>query len=465
MTQQTDPTDNGPNPTQTAPDITAGRLGTADYAANFDDAKPPLGHRRALVEAARCHFCYDAPCIEACPTAIDIPAFIAKIASDNLKGSALEILNANIFGGMCARVCPTEILCEQACVRTAQDGKPVKIGLLQRHATDWLFDAGIRPFERAPASGKTVAIVGAGPAGLSCAHRLAMLGHNVVVYEAREKSGGLNEYGIAAYKVPDGFAQRELDFILSIGGIEIRHNQRLGHDVTLTKLRHQYDAVFLGIGLAGGRGLDTQGNGLGGVHAAVDYIAELRQSKDLAKLPVGRNVVVIGGGNTAIDIAIQSKRLGAEIVTLVYRRGAEQMSATGHEQEFAQVNGVTIIHWAQPAAIAGKDGHVRSISFERTTLTPDGRLDGTGEHFALPVDVVFTAIGQLFMTEPIAADDAASSLVIRDGAIAVDDERQTSLPDVFAGGDCISGVDLTVQAVEDGKQAAIAIDRRLRGQV
>lgn len=463
MTQETDPTVSGSDPNRSAPDITAGRLDPADYAANFDDAKPPLGHRRALVEASRCHFCYDAPCIEACPTGIDIPGFITKIASDNLKGSALEILNANIFGGMCARVCPTEILCEQACVRTAQEDKPVKIGLLQRHATDWLFDAAIQPFQRAPASGRTVAVVGAGPAGLSCAHRLAMLGHAVVVYEAREKSGGLNEYGIAAYKVPHSFAQRELDFILAVGGIEIRNAQRLGRDITLTELRRQYDAVFLGIGLAGVRGLDTEGNGLAGIHAAVDYIAELRQSDDLAKIPVGRNVVVVGGGNTAIDIAIQSKRLGAEIVTLVYRRGPAHMSATEHEQEFAQVNGVSIVHWAQPAAIAGKDGHVRSISFERTVLTPDGKLTGTGEHFALPVDVVFTAIGQLFVPDPVAAD-SASPLATQDGAIAVDDDRQTSLPNVFAGGDCIPGIDLTVQAVEDGKRAAIAIDRRLRGE-
>ena len=460
MAQQTNPTDNEPH--QGPPDIAPDRLGSADYAANFDDAKPPLGHRRALVEASRCHFCYDAPCIEACPTGIDIPAFITKIASNNLRGSALEILDANIFGGICARVCPTEILCEQACVRTAQEEKPVRIGLLQRHATDWLFDAGIKPFSRGPVSGKTVAVVGAGPAGLSCAHRLAMLGHEVVVYERRDKAGGLNEYGIAAYKVPGDFAQRELDFILDIGGIEIRHGQTLGRDFTLSELRRQYEAVFLGLGLAAVRDLLLEGAQLDGVHPAVDYIAELRQAKNLAALPVGRHVVVIGGGNTAIDIAIQSKRLGAEFVSLVYRRGAEHMSATGHEQEFAQLNGVSIIHWAQPHAIAGEGGHVRTITFEHTELA-GGRLQGTGKHVTLPADIVFTAIGQIFLPDPLATD-TASPINLEDGAISVNDDRQTSLPDVFAGGDCIPGVDLTVQAVEDGKQAAIAIDRRLRGQ-
>ncbi len=451
------------------PDIAFGRLDPADYADNFADAKPPLDRPQALVEASRCHFCYDAPCVEACPTGIDIPAFIAKIASENLKGSALEILNANILGGMCARVCPTEILCEQACVRTAQENKPVKIGLLQRHATDWLFDAAIQPFSRAPASGKTVAVVGAGPAGLSCAHRLATLGHDVVVYEAREKNGGLNEYGIAAYKVPDDFAQRELDFILAVGGIEIRNGQQLGRDITLTKLRDRYDAVFLGVGLAAVRSLANEGAELAGVHPAVDYIATLRQSPDLATLPVGRNVVVIGGGNTAIDIAVQSKRLGAETVSLVYRRGPDHMSATGHEQEFAQINGVTIIHWAQPASLAGAPNgaagnaaHVRSISFERTALGADGRLAGTGEQFTLAADMVFTAIGQVFLPDPLHAD-SASPIELQDGAIVVDDDRRTSLPDVFAGGDCVPGIDLTVQAVEDGKRAAIAIDRRLRG--
>ena len=444
------------------PDIAAGRLEASAYAENFADVHPPLDRKSALIESSRCYFCHDAPCIDACPTGIDIPSFIRKISTDNLRGAALDILSENIMGGACARVCPTEVLCEQACVRNAQENKPVQIGLLQRYATDDLFERGIQPFERAAPSGKTVAVVGAGPAGLACAHRLSMLGHDVVVFEAREKSGGLNEYGIAAYKVPENFAQREVDFILSLGGIEIRHGQALGRDITLARLRHDHDAVFLAMGLGGVRALELEGEELEGVHNAVDYIAELRQAPDLGRLPVGRKIVVIGGGNTAIDIAVQTKRLGAEDVTLVYRRGPEAMSATHHEQDFAQTNGVKIKHWAKPAALTGANGRVSTISFEYTQLDEQGRLSGTGDRFTLEADMVFKAIGQIML--PLSDDGSSAELLaLESGKIAVNEERQTSLPDVWAGGDCIpQGDDLTVSAVQDGKLAAHAIDRRLR---
>jgi len=441
--------------------VASGRLNADEYATNFADSKPPLDHRQVLVESSRCYFCYDAPCIEHCPTGIDIPGFIRKIGTANLKGAALEILGANIMGGMCARVCPTEILCEDACVRRAGEGKPVKIGLLQRHATDWLFERGIQPFERAPDSGKRVAIVGGGPAGLSCAHRLAMLGHAVTVFEARAKLAGLNEFGIAAYKVPDDFAQREVDFILAIGGIEPRIGQALGRDVTLATLRQRYDAVFLGIGLAGTNALAIAGESLAGVEDAVDYIERLRQASDLARLPVGRRVVVIGGGNTAVDAAVQSKRLGAEEVVLVYRRGIQHMSATGHEREFAQTNGVGIKPWARPLRIIGASRHVTAVEFEYTQLDELGRLVGTGDRFTLAADMVFKAVGQVLVADPV-RQDTADILELRQGKIAVNEERETSLPGVWAGGDCIAGPDLTVQAVEDGKIAAQAIDRRLR---
>ncbi len=441
--------------------VAAGRLSASDYAANFDDTRPPLDHRQVLVESNRCHFCYDAPCIEACPTGIDIPSFIRKIGTGNLKGAAIDILAENIMGGMCARVCPTEILCEASCVRNAGEGKPVKIGLLQRHATDWLFENGIQPFRRAPASGKRVAIVGGGPAGLSCAHRLAMLGHAVTVLESRTKPAGLNEFGVAAYKTPHDFAQREVDFILGIGGIELRTGETFGRDVTLAALRQHYDAVFLAIGLAGTNALAIAGESLAGVEDAVAYIERLRQAPDLARLPVGRRVVVIGGGNTAIDVAVQSKRLGAEDVTLVYRRGMEHMSATWHEREFAQTNGVGIKHWARPLRIVEADGRVAVVEFEHTQLDEFGRLAGTGDRFTLAADMVFKAIGQILVPAPL-RDGSADILELRDGRIAVDDTRETSLPGVWAGGDCIAGPDLTVQAVEDGKIAAHAIDRRLR---
>jgi dihydropyrimidine dehydrogenase (NAD+) subunit PreT len=440
-------------------DIASGRLRSEEYARNFADLVPPLDHDGALVEADRCYFCYDAPCIEACPTGIDIPSFIRKIATGNLKGSALDILSANIMGGVCARVCPTEVLCEGACVRNAQEARPVKIGQLQRHATDWLFDQGIQPFARAAPTGKRVAVVGAGPAGLSCAHGCARAGHEVVVFEARQKPGGLNEHGIAAYKVVDDFAQKEVAFITAIGGIEIRPGQILGRDVRMADLRNDFDAVFLGIGLGGVHDLGQEP--LAGVESAVHWIERLRQVEDLATLPVGRNVVVIGGGgSTAIDAAVQSRRLGAEHVTMVYRRGLTQMGATAHEQELAQVNGVKIIPWARPAKLIGSGGHVRAVELEYTRLDDRGELIGTGDGFTLAADMLFTAIGQRLVP---GADGSAGLLTIDRGKIVVDAERQTSLPDVWAGGDAVDGLDLTVVAVEDGKIAARAINRRLAG--
>jgi len=441
--------------------IAPGRLSPSEYAKNFDEVKRPLEPHQALVDSSRCLFCYDAPCIEACPTGIDIPSFIRKIGTGNLKGAAVDILSENIMGGMCARVCPTEILCEEACVRTASEGKPVRIGLLQRYATDWLLGQRIQPFQRAASSGKRVAVVGGGPAGLACAHRLATLGHGVTVFEAKAKLAGLNEYGVAAYKTPHGFAQREVDFILSIGGIEQRSGVALGRDVALEALRRDYDAVFLGVGLAGTKALGVPGENLTGVEDAVAYIERLRQAQAVSKLPVGRRVVAIGGGNTAIDIAVQAKRLGAEDVTIVYRRGPDAMSATAHEQEFAQTNGVRIKHWARPVRLLGEGNQLVAVQFEYTRVDPAGRLVGTGESFSLEADQVFKAIGQVLVPDPI-RDGARQVLEMQDGKIAVDAQRHTSLPGVWAGGDCVSGLDLTVQAVQDGKVAAHAIDGWLR---
>src|SRR5262245_6660912 len=292
--------------------IAAGRLAPEQYAANFSDLHPPLDRHEAFVEAYRCYFCFDAPCQTACPTSIDIPMFIREILTDNPLGAAETIFEQNILGGMCARVCPTETLCEEACVRETAEGKPVKIGLLQRYATDTLMRSGKQPFKRAAATGKKVAIVGAGPAGLACAHRLALHGHDVTIFEARKKSGGLNEYGIAAYKTVNGFAQAEVDFILGVGGIAIEHGKALGKTIALERLRQDFDAVFLAMGLQGVNALNTSYEDSDGVEDAVDYIAELRQAKDLGKLPVGRHVLVIGGGMAAIDIGVQSKLLGAE---------------------------------------------------------------------------------------------------------------------------------------------------------
>jgi glutamate synthase (NADPH/NADH) small chain len=442
------------------PDIRAGRLRPEEYAANFRDLHPPLDRHQAFVEADRCYFCFDAPCVAACPTSIDIPLFIREILTDNPKGAAETILSANILGGMCARVCPTETLCEEACVREKAEGKPVRIGELQRYATDVLMQSGEHPFTRAAPTGKRIAVVGGGPAGLSCAHRLAMHGHDVVIYEARPKIGGLNEYGIAAYKTVGGFAQREVDWLLSIGGIAVETGKALGRDITLAELRRSFDAVFLGMGLAGVNALGIPEEDSPGVDDAVAYIAELRQAADLASLPVGRRVVVVGGGMTAIDIASQSKRLGAEDVTIVYRRGPAEMGASDFERELAQTDGVKIKFNAMPRRLVKRDGRVVGIEFEYTA-TRNGRLTGTGETFTLPADMVFKAIGQTFVSAPLNGAGAEIP-ALEAGRIKVDAERRTSLPGVWAGGDCVyGGKDLTVAAVEDGKVAAESINRAL----
>jgi dihydropyrimidine dehydrogenase (NAD+) subunit PreT len=445
-------------------DIRAGRLTGEQIATNFADMHPPLTRSEALIDADRCYFCYDAPCTTACPTGIDIPGFIQKIRSGNLKGSAKTILEENIMGGMCARVCPTEVLCEQACVRNTHEDQPVRIGLLQRYATDPIFKDNTPLFERAAPTGRKVAVVGGGPAGLACAHRLAMLGHSVTVFEPRDKLGGLNEYGIAAYKTVDDFAAREVAYILSIGGIDVRTGMALGKEFSLADLRAKHDAVFLGFGLAGVNALNLDGEQLGGVDNAVDYIAALRQ-QDKSRLPVGRRVVVIGGGMTAIDIAVQSKALGAEQVTMVYRRGQEQMNASRYEQEFAQIRGVTLRHWAAPRRLLTDGTRVRGVEFETTRAGADGRLEGTGQMFTLDADVVFKAIGQKVLWDRLGAlkGDTAEIVDVTLDRIAVDEERKTSLPGVWAGGDCVAGgEDLTVSAVQDGKVAAMSIDRFLK---
>ena len=439
----------------------ARRLSADELARNFADIHVPLDRERALIEASRCYFCYDAPCQQACPTSIDIPGFIRKISTDNVKGAAVTILNENIMGGACARVCPVEVLCEQACVRESQEARPIQIGALQRYATDWLFERKLQPFTRAPSTGRRVAVVGAGPAGLACAHRLAMRGHDVTVYEARPKAGGLNEYGIAAYKVPNDFAQAEVAFILGIGGIKIEFGKALGRDISLAGLRRDFDAVFLGMGLAGVNALALEGEDMPGVMDAVAYIERLRQAADKSVLEIGRRVAVIGGGNTAIDIAVQAKRLGAEDVTIVYRRGPDHMGATWHEQELAQTNGVTIKHWARPLRIVAHQGRLKEVEFEYTQLDEQGRLMSTGDRFSLLADMLFKAIGQSFVPSPL-SNGAAEPIELANGRIQVNADRKTSLANVWAGGDCVPGEDLTVSAIQDGKLAAESIDRNLR---
>ncbi len=435
-----------------APGIVSGRLPDDTLARNFSDYPPPLNPHEASVAADRCYFCYDAPCITACPTEIDIPMFIRQIATGTPDAAAMTIWDQNILGGMCARVCPVEQLCEGACVREESEGKPVEIGRLQRYATDHAMERG-QPYTRRAPTGKRIAVVGAGPAGLAAAHRLARHGNDVVIIDARPKAGGLNEYGIATYKTTQDFARREVEWLLEIGGITIQSDTALGRDITLEELRRDYDAVFLGMGLAGVNALRASGEAHEGVMDAVDFIAALRQARTRSEVAIGRDVVVIGGGMTAIDAAVQARLLGAENVTMVYRRSQAQMGASQHEQDHATSVGVKIVTNAMPRAIHDT-GSALEVEFEYTSDGPDG-LQGTGEVFRIPADQVFKAIGQSIEGVP-------DGLRLEGGKIVVDKNRRTSIAGVWAGGDCaVGGEDLTVTAVAHGRDAAEDIHRSL----
>ncbi|MBU3035179.1 NAD(P)-dependent oxidoreductase [Tritonibacter mobilis] len=431
------------------------RLSAQEIAENFADLHAPFDAHEAAVAADRCYFCFDAPCMTACPTSIDIPQFIREIQGGHAESAAKTILEQNILGGMCARVCPTETLCEEVCVREVAEGKPVEIGRLQRYATDMLMERDVHPFTRAAATGKRVAVVGAGPAGLAAAHRLAMHGHEVTVYEAKAKAGGLNEFGIAAYKSTNDFAAREVEWLLQIGGITIEYGRGLGMGLTLEGLQSDFDAVFLSVGLQGVNALRTEGEDKDGVRDAVDFIAELRQAEDLTALPVGRNVVVIGGGMTAVDAAVQSKLLGAENVTIAYRRGRDAMGASRFEQDLAASKGVKLMFNVMPKAIHG-NGSAVEIELEYTNVV-DGRVTGTGETVRLTADQVMKAIGQTLEGQP-------EALALEGRKIKVSETGRTSVSGVWAGGDCASGGDdLTVTAVAEGRDAAEDIHASLMG--
>jgi len=440
--------------------IKSHRLSKKEIEDNFSDLHASLTPIEALIEADRCYFCYDAPCTTACPSDIDVPGFIQSIRSDNLTGAAEKILSENIFGGMCARDCPTEELCQQACVRNDHEDKPVEIGLLQRYATDSVLNNGVKLFARKKDSGKSIAVVGGGPAGISCAHRLSVLGHNITVYDAKDKLGGLNEYGIAAYKSTNDFAQQELDYILDIGGINIETGMELGKQITLEDLQKQFDAVFLGCGLGTVNQLNLDNENISGVIDAVEYIANLRQTSNKDELMVGKNIVVIGGGMTAIDIAVQSKLLGAEQVTIAYRRGKNAMAASEYEQALAKKHDVQIHYNLSPKQLITGESNVSAIEFDVMKSQNDGSIKATGENITLNADVVFKAIGQKLVTDGLTDNN---SLELKKGRIVVDENRRTSLTKVWAGGDCIlDGDNLTVSAVQDGKKAAISINETLK---
>ena len=434
--------------------------GSSEVSVNFSDYKPPLDTDGALAEANRCLMCYDAPCIRACPTKIDIPGFIKKIASGNLRGSARVILEANILGASCARVCPTEELCEGACVMHDVDEKPIDIGRLQRYATDpVVFEAQGKPlFEAGPKNGRRVALVGAGPASLGCAAELVQLGYEAVCFEKADQPGGLNSFGIADYKMDYDTALKEIEWVQQLG-VEIRCGQEVGEDVSVEQLYDDFDAVFIGVGLGGVGPIGIDGEVLKGVRDSLEFIAELKTRPKEEVALIGKTVAVIGGGNTAIDAVTQSSRLGAERVYLVYRRGPEAMGAYEHEQELARKDGGVFVYNSQPVEVVGEDGEVTGLKCIRTRQR-HGKLEYIdGSEYVLECDYVLRATGQ---SKLVSLLEQFEGLALEDwGTVIADEDGRTSLSNVWAGGDCISGGQEVVNAVAEGKRAARSIHETL----
>jgi dihydropyrimidine dehydrogenase (NAD+) subunit PreT len=433
------------------------RLTTEQYEQNFADIRPPFENKTAaIVEANRCLFCYDAPCTKSCPTSINIPKFIKQITTDNVKGSAHTIFSANIMGAGCSKVCPVEKLCEGACVYNLLEEEPIQIARLQQYSTMMAMEKDWQLFDRKPSTGKKVAIVGAGPAGLSCAHVLSREGVDITIYEKESKSGGLMTYGIAAYKVTPQFCEDEVNYITSVGGIEIKYNQELGKNISLAELQKNYDAVYLGIGVGVARQLDIPGEDMEGVVDAISFIYNLRD-KGYSAIPVGDKVAVIGMGMTAIDAATQAKRLGAKEVTMVYRRTESEKPCTDYEMNIAKLDGCEIIWLAAPKEVKG-NGKVQQLVCSKMELgDPDasGRRSpiDTGETFSLEVDMVIKAAGQVPFEELIGELKIKNSK----GKITIDNSCATNIKGVFAGGDAVNGGKEVVDAVQAGKDGAASI--------
>ena len=426
-------------------------------AANFTDLKPPLRPQEAFVEASRCLYCFDAPCIMACPSGIDVPAFIKKIAFGNPAGAAKTILTANILGASCARVCPTEVLCEGACVLDDRDEQPIQIGRLQRYATDYIAKLGLNVLPDIPEqkSGKKIAIIGAGPAGLGCAAELARLGHSVTIFERQARAGGLNTYGIAYYKMKPQVSLAEVRLVQSLG-VEIQCGVNVGKDITIAQLEKGFQAVFIGVGLGAATRLRIPGEDLPEVVDALEFISRIHTSP-LEQIPVGRRVAVIGCGNTAIDAVTQSKRLGAERAFIVYRRAEGDMSAYGFEYEHAKHDGAQFLFNAAPIEVVATDGHVSGLRLVRTELV-NGRPEPVpGSEWTEPCDLVLKAVGQEKQVQLIRSLFPGLNVDNR-GVIAHDPlTGQTNVPNLFTGGDCGNGGREVVNAVGEGKKAAHGI--------
>ena len=434
------------------------RLTKEQYEQTFADIHPPFKNKTAAqVEASRCLFCYDAPCTKSCPTGIDVPKFIKQISTDNIKGSAHTIFSSNIMGAGCSKVCPVEKLCEGSCVFNLLNEPPIPIAKLQRYSTEKAMGKNWKLFERKQSVGKKVAVVGAGPAGLSCAHVLSREGIDVTIFEKESKGGGLMTYGIAAYKVTPQFCEDEVNYITSIGGIEIKYNQELGKDITLAQLKKEFDAVYLGIGVGVARQLNIPGEKLEGVVDAISFIYDLR-SKGYSSVPVGDKVAVIGMGMTAIDAATQAKCLGAKEVTMVYRRTEAEKPCTQHELDIARLDGCEIIWLAAPKKIKGSAGKVKQLICSVMKLgEPDasGRRSpvDTGDTFTLDVDMVIKAAGQT----PFEKIVKKYKLDNKNGKIVINENCATNIKAVFAGGDAVNGGKEVVDAVQAGKDGADAI--------
>lgn len=439
----------------------APKLTAEQYERNFADITPRLNARQAAVEAARCLYCFDAPCTVACPTHIDVPAFIKKISTGNLRGSARVILEANILGQSCGRVCPTEVLCEGACVMLEKGAKPIEIGRLQRYAVDYVLDRNVHMFRAGAPNGKSAGCIGSGPASLACAAELAKMGYRVTIFDRHELAGGLSTYGIAAYKTRAQESLREVEMVRALG-VEFRQKTEVGRDLSFAELEKGFDAIFIGMGLGETGDLELPGEDLAGVCGAIEFI-EATKVRPFGEARVGRRVACIGAGNTAIDVVTAARRLGAETVHLLYRRGEREMSAFRYEYELAKLDGV-VFHWfTQPVRILGEGGKVAALECVRTRMEAapggGGRAKVTpiaGSEFRIEVDQVVRAIGQKPVTATLRQ---AKGIEVRgDGTVLVNERHQTGNPKYFAGGDCANGGKEVVDAVAEGMGAARAMD-------
>jgi dihydropyrimidine dehydrogenase (NAD+) subunit PreT len=438
----------------------APKLSPEQYEKNFAEIAPKLTKPQASIEAFRCLYCFDAPCTIACPTHIDVPAFIKKISTNNLLGSAREILSANILGHSCGKVCPTEVLCEGACVMHEKGQQPIEIGRLQRYAVDYVLDKNIQLFRAGAPNGKRVACIGSGPASLACASELAKWGYGVTVFDCNEFPGGLNTYGIAAYKARAADSIREAEMVRQLG-VKFQQGVEVGSDITFENLEANFDAIFVGVGLGETSILKLPGEDLQGVYGAIEFI-EKTKTQPPHEVELGRKVACIGAGNTAIDVVTAARRLGAERVYLIYRRGEPEMPAFAYEHQLAKQDGVTFYWHTQPVRVIGNNGMVTGLECVRTVLGPPdekGRRVATplsGTEFTLEVEMVVRAVGQ----EPATGFlDAVKGLELNDdGTVEIDEWHQTGNPRYFAAGDCTNGGKEVVDAVAEGMAAARGLD-------